>query len=339
MMGVSAEKITQELTKFGDAAALSLYSPDVGMERITRAMRQIGAKGRFLAEEGEQLAEAGINLWPHIAAILIKPIPEAMMIARQGGLISADVAFQAFDRLARDPKYRGGMAKIGQTFAGRWAALKDQLAMSLGQVGLPLFEELKTGMVGFLNFLQSDAGKGAVTGLAAAFNFLRNVVGVFTDMLGHWTSAFAAGFLGVTAVVRNFSAVLAGLRVAFGFLAAHPAIVTLTALGGALAFARLRAQQLNAEFAEVMGRLNALAGRRFTEAELRREDRYRDILTTPEGRERKRKAKQELDDATAELRAARPSGRTSSRGTGWRAWGRGSRTCSTPHRGRASWTG
>jgi tape measure domain-containing protein len=77
-MGFSAKEVMPTLTAIGDASS-GLGLGAEGLDRITRALGQMRAKGKVSAEEMLQLTEAGVPAW----AILSKAIGKSTDTGRE----------------------------------------------------------------------------------------------------------------------------------------------------------------------------------------------------------------------------------------------------------------
>ncbi|MVN88642.1 tape measure protein [Deinococcus sp. HMF7620] len=132
--GFSAEQIIPLLTAVGDAAG----GQSEKIERITRALGQIRAKGKVSAEEIGQLAEAGIPAWQMLADKIGVSIPEAMKMAERGTLSAAEAIPALLSGM--QSKYGGMMERQSQTLLGMWANFKDNLDQTMVGIGNSLIE-------------------------------------------------------------------------------------------------------------------------------------------------------------------------------------------------------
>jgi tape measure domain-containing protein len=146
--GFAAEQTRSMLLTIGDAAsALSLGSE--GMDRVTRALGQIKAKGKLQADEMLQLTEAGIGGWQMLAKQMGKTTAEVMAMTTAGA-IDSTTAINAL--LAGMNEQFGGMMKIqSQTLNGLLSTLRDkteQIWVKLGNVFIPFIKVLtKLGII------------------------------------------------------------------------------------------------------------------------------------------------------------------------------------------------
>lgn len=135
--GFEAEKVVPMLRDIGDAtSALGLGSE--GINRITRALGQMQAKGKVSGEEMMQITEAGIPGWRYLAEAMGVTTAEVMKMSEQG-LIPASKAIDAILAGMRGD-FGGMMAAQSKTAAGQLSNLKDSITAvgtSLGEVMLP----------------------------------------------------------------------------------------------------------------------------------------------------------------------------------------------------------
>lgn len=127
--GFSTEQVIPLLTAVGDAAGGQTEK----IERITRALGQIRAKGKISAEEIGQLAEAGIPAWQMLADKIGVSIPEAMKMAEQGTLTAAQGIPALLQGMTE--KYGGMMQRQSQTLLGMWSNFQDNLGQTMVGVG------------------------------------------------------------------------------------------------------------------------------------------------------------------------------------------------------------
>lgn len=200
--GFKRDNIIRYLTAVGDAAAAMGGSPEV-MERITRALGQMQAKGKVVSEEMRQMAEVGIPVWQYLADYLGVDIPRAMKMTER----SAVSAAQGIEALVSgiEKAFGGMMAKQAVTLQGRWSTLMDTLEMGmrkLGETMIPVLTNLVYTITLIVEqFLESPAYKAleqfftnmftresiqkAVTVVANIVALLRNVGGI---IVGLWAS-------------------------------------------------------------------------------------------------------------------------------------------------------
>ena len=166
--GFQAEQVIPMMTAVGNAVA-GLGGGAEMIDRVTRALGQMQAKGKVSAQEMMQLAEAGIPAWEILAQKIGVSIPEAMKKAEKEG-IPAAVAIQALIE-GMNARFPDMMRKQSETLAGMWSTLRDNLTGALRSIGEQIVEtfdlkaKLKSAIdaLSRLNDLLSQKGlKGAL---------------------------------------------------------------------------------------------------------------------------------------------------------------------------------
>ncbi|HSW63540.1 MAG TPA: tape measure protein [Dissulfurispiraceae bacterium] len=136
--GFQAEEIIPVMTSVGDAVA-ALGGGAFEIERVTRALGQMRAKGRLTSQEMSlQLTEAGIPAWEYLAEAIGTTVPEAMKKVEQR-LIPATVGVQAvLDGMARN--FGGSMDMMSKTTIGLWSTVLDHLRVVGTGIGAVLID-------------------------------------------------------------------------------------------------------------------------------------------------------------------------------------------------------
>lgn len=147
-MGFNAKSIVPTLTAVGNAVA-GLGGDPVAMDATIRAIGQIQAKGRLMAEEMMQLNEAGTFSWKALAFEIGKSVPEAMALVQKGA-ITSEIFLEAFARNS-ERRFGGMMDKQSQTFGGLLSTLKDMFSQFAGTAMKPLFDLATAGMKSIVN--------------------------------------------------------------------------------------------------------------------------------------------------------------------------------------------
>jgi len=153
-LGFKPEDVLPNLRAVGDAtAALGGSMEDMGA-RVIRAMGQMQAKGKVSAEEMMQLAEAGIPAWQYLADAIGMEVPAAMEYARKTGVDSAVAIDAVMKGMAAD--FGGMMEAQAKTMNGAWSTVLDYLQMNVAKATKPLFDEIKNGILGIAEMLDSE---------------------------------------------------------------------------------------------------------------------------------------------------------------------------------------
>ncbi len=150
-MGTAAEDVIPTLTAVGDAAA-GLGLGKAGIDRITLALGQMGAKGKIGGDDLRQLAEAGVPALRYLAdaagvttAEMSKMIEKGIVPAEQG----VKVLVQSMSN-----DFGGLMAEQAKTASGSLSNLEDAaatLATAFGNKLLPVVAPVATGLADMAN--------------------------------------------------------------------------------------------------------------------------------------------------------------------------------------------
>jgi tape measure domain-containing protein len=188
--GFSADQALDFLEPLGNLAAASPEGMESGIQRITLAIGQMRSKTRVMAQEMNQLTEAGVPSWDALATHMGISTKEAMgrVEARQ---VSATTMFEALTALGTGPKFGGLMQKQSQTVFGLMSTLKDSYDMLMGYGP----ESVGGGIVEAFDVRGTISGLGEVITLGArAFAswqpYLAIVGQVFTALRDAAFSAF-----------------------------------------------------------------------------------------------------------------------------------------------------
>lgn len=151
--GFEAKEIIPMMTSIGDAVS-ALGGGQFEIERVTRALGQMQAKGKISAEEMMQLAELGIPAWQMLADAIGVSIPEAMDKASKGG-IDATTGINAI-LAGMTKQFSGSMEQQSQTLLGLWSTAKDNVSGILRTLGQEIIDtfNLKEKLSGAITTLQ-----------------------------------------------------------------------------------------------------------------------------------------------------------------------------------------
>lgn len=165
--GFASQDVLPMLTDIGDAVA-AMGAGSEGVDSVVRALGQMKAKGKVSAEEMNQLMEIGINGWGYVADAMGKPISEVQKLSEKG-LVPAGLAIKAItDGMGKD--FPDMMAKQSKSFNGLMSTLKDNVAMTLGGVLKPAFDNMTQNVLpGLISKVEAFANAFKSGGLTAAF--------------------------------------------------------------------------------------------------------------------------------------------------------------------------
>ena len=186
-MGFSAEEALPMLRAIGDTAA-GLGAGEFGIQRITRALGQMRAKGKISAEEMRQLAEMGVPAWEILATAIGVTIPKAMKMAEQGALQASETIPLLVAGMSK--KFGGLMEAQAKTVTGMMSNIKDYYEMAMAMAIKPALPMIKEAMYALMMFLETAGPQ-------------------FAAAVGSW----------VPPVEKNIKAVIGALKVDFSVLA------------------------------------------------------------------------------------------------------------------------
>jgi tape measure domain-containing protein len=223
--GFDSKEVLPMLTALGDAVS-GLGGGAVEIDRVTRALGQMQAKGKVSAEEMMQLAELGIPAWQMLADKLGVDIPTAMKLAEQGGIGAKDGISAIVDGM--NERFGGMMERQSTTLLGLWSTAKDNATAVLRSFGEEIIKtfDLKDKLAGaiqvlsdFAALLQSEGLRGA---LAKVFppemqEKIALIAGAIVGALVPGLYALAASFVAAMAPLLPFMVIGAALA-ALAFL-------------------------------------------------------------------------------------------------------------------------
>ena len=141
--GVSESELLSTMQLLGDLAMGN--AEKLGF--IAKAYTDVQAKGRLMAQEQNQFAENGINLFELLAATTGKNATE-LMAMREAGQISFGMVQQALRKAtAQGGKFYKSLENANNTFTGQWNSLIEgvqTLGRMLGEMVLPKLTEMVT---------------------------------------------------------------------------------------------------------------------------------------------------------------------------------------------------
>lgn len=135
--GFQAQEIIPMMEAIGNAVS-GLGGGAFEIERVTRALGQMQAKGKVSAEEMMQLAELGIPVWDILAEKIGVSIPEAMDKASKGGISAAEGINALLEGM--NERFPDMMEKQSETLLGIWSNLEDNIAQIFTRIGEDLIE-------------------------------------------------------------------------------------------------------------------------------------------------------------------------------------------------------
>lgn len=177
--GMEADKVIPLLTKVGDAVAAVGADPE-RIDRITRALGQMQAKGKVYSEELLQMADAGLPAYKMLADGM-KVTGEQLNSLLRKGQVSAQ---QGLTILAdqMEKRYHGMAAEQAKTFNGLLSTIRDYSRMILGFAVRPLFDYLEKKVLPVVTQIETSIVKWGRSG--GFERFQRNLSEAFKEGAG-----------------------------------------------------------------------------------------------------------------------------------------------------------
>lgn len=198
--GFAAKDVPGLLVNVGDAAS-ALGMGAEGVQRITMALGQMGAKGTVQSDEMRQLAEAGIPAWKMLADTMGVSIPDAMAAVEKRAVSSAT-----------------GINSILEGMHGKFAGAMD--------------DQSKTLLGAFSN--AKDGAENLMAGLGGKLADSIGLTSIFSGA-GQWMAAFAASMKPVTDEFGNVTRAGLSFGEAFKTMVPDEVILGMSVLGGIIA--------------------------------------------------------------------------------------------------------
>jgi tape measure domain-containing protein len=258
-MGFAADQVLPSLRTIGDSVAALGGGKDV-INGVTLALGQMQAKGKVSAQEMNQLAERGIPAWRFLADQIGVSIPEAMKLA-ENGAIQASVAIPAILE-GMNQKFGGSMEKIAKTLTGTWSNFRDQLSLTLAEIGSTLTPTLLSLVQAALPFL--DVLRESAEWFAALPEPTRNVaiaIAAITAAVGPVTIGLGL-FITQGAAVAGALTSLSGVALSFASSSLPAVTSALSGVSGAFAVVKtaISAFSISAVTAQFSAMVAAISG-------------------------------------------------------------------------------
>ena len=141
-MGTAAEDVIPTLTAVGDAAA-GLGLGSAGVDRITLALGQMGAKGKIGGDDLRQLSEAGVPALRYLADAAGVSTAEMSKMIEKGIVPAAEGVKVLVQSMSGD--FGGLMAEQAETASGKLSTMNDSLASLGTEVGKTFIPAVKAG--------------------------------------------------------------------------------------------------------------------------------------------------------------------------------------------------
>lgn len=261
------KKLIPTFRAIGDTVASLGGSPEV-MDRIVYAFGNMVQKGKASAEEvTRQLGNANVPALKYMAQAAGVSTAE-MMKRMKAGAVDGSKAVQAIlYGMANDPKFKGNMEKLSQTFEGAFNNIKDTATEMVSGAFKSVFDFLSRQMQSIVKIIQTTKfqldWKDRVDGVKEAFLALYNTVKALYELIVKFKGTLVLLFvvLGTLGQTNPFVLILLGIaRAIIGIqqllenwdqmsFAVKAATVALTLFGIALASVQIGLWIKNLELA------------------------------------------------------------------------------------------
>jgi tape measure domain-containing protein len=248
--GVAVENVVPTLKRLGEIAG----GDNERMKRLALAFGQVNAKGRLMAQEVNQMVEAGFNPLQEISRTTGESMKSLMARMEAGGLTVQEVADAFKSATGAGGRFNGLMGKIAGTTIGKFNEMKESIFLAIRPIGdalLPAIKDLLTSVTGMVPKISEwiKNNKELIVTIAKT-----------TVKLGIASIALVAfgTVIGSTGkIIKGLILTIGALRAALTLLASHPLVAVFLAIATATALiakyfddARRNAAKLKKELAE-----------------------------------------------------------------------------------------
>lgn len=199
--GFQAEEIIPMMESIGNAVS-GLGGGAFEIERVTRALGQMQAKGKVSAEEMMQLAELGIPVWEILADKIGVSIPEAMDKASKGGVSAAEGINALLEGM--NERFPDMMEKQSESLLGIWSNFQDSISQTFTFIGEDIIEtfSLKGKLKAVVESLEKLKDLIAEEGLQGALDQMSVVAKtVIVGIAGAITAALIPAFVALATAI------------------------------------------------------------------------------------------------------------------------------------------
>jgi tape measure domain-containing protein len=196
-----------------------------GLSRITRAMGQIQSKGKLMAQDVNQLAEAGIPVWDILAQSMGKTKAEVMSLS-EDGLVPAEEALAAIEGYM-DMKFSGVMEAQSKTLLGTIENIQEALKLGFAADMQPFMTSITEGVRSLIPTLQGTSsliaqnlGQALTQYLQGAKDAIAQIIAEIGPLFSSLTTSFTPAYIDLTNGLANFITEASGGIKEFGRLLA-----------------------------------------------------------------------------------------------------------------------
>lgn len=225
--GVASESVVPILKRLGEIAGGDAER----MSRLALAFGQVNAKGRLMAQEVNQMVEAGFNPLQEISRTTGESMNSLMKRMEAGGIGVGKVQKAFASATSAGGRFSGLLDKIANTTVGQFNNLRESIVLAvrpLGEALLPAINDVLSTLTGVVPMVAEwvKNNQGAVIVLAKVALGV-GVVSAGLVALGTVFGSLAKTIGGVTLAAK-------GLSVALAFITANPIVAGLTAIAAAV---------------------------------------------------------------------------------------------------------
>ncbi|HOJ03271.1 MAG TPA: tape measure protein [Bacteroidota bacterium] len=185
--GVDAQEIIPTLRMLGDVSGGSQEK----LNGLALVFAQVRSAGKLQGQDLMQLINQGFNPLEAISKRTGKSMGE-LKDEMSKGKISFDMVLQSFkDVTSEGGQFFGMMQKQSQTFTGLKSTLQDTLGEIGRDIGKPLFDAAKEGLVKVLETLQNPDTQEAIRSAAQRFGDLFRIIMDNKDIIAAIAGAWA----------------------------------------------------------------------------------------------------------------------------------------------------
>lgn len=152
--GIPADEVMSTMEMLGNLARGNSEK----LQLIAKAYTDVRAKGKLMAQETNQFAENGVNIFEALAKSTGKNVTQ-LMAMREAGQITFEMVQKAMqDMTGEGGRFGGMMDRINKTFTGQWNSLIESIqgvGRELGQAVLPTLTDMVSEANKFVSVFQA----------------------------------------------------------------------------------------------------------------------------------------------------------------------------------------
>ncbi len=156
--GVAAEDVEPTLRKIGDISAAT----GKDFNELTTIFGKARISGKIMAEDLNQLVDAGINVFPEFAKQLGVSTTEVKKMASEGKIGFANLEQAFTDMTGKGGQFFEMMKKQSNTFIGLTSTMQGKIQTLGIAVGEVIVDKLKPGLRDMISFLDALKASGPI---------------------------------------------------------------------------------------------------------------------------------------------------------------------------------